>query len=78
MLKNTKASNKRIRFTAIEPTLLLADSKASAVTVQQQAVNKAANSPMWLANMMGNGLGSHFLQRYFKLWCSDSGISDLK
>lgn len=29
----------------MDPTLLLADSKANAVAVQQHAVNKAANSP---------------------------------
>ena len=51
MLKKTKAKHKRIIFTAIEPTLLLADSNARAVAVQQKAVNSAANSPIWFVNI---------------------------
>jgi hypothetical protein len=46
ILRKIKASNSRMRLTATEPTLLLADSNARAVAVQQQAVNNAANSPM--------------------------------
>jgi len=44
-LNNIRAKNKRIKFTAKEPTFLLADSKVSAVAVQKKTVNNAANSP---------------------------------
>jgi hypothetical protein len=40
-----KAKTRRIRLTDNEPTFLLADSKANAVIVQKNAVNRAANSP---------------------------------
>ena len=36
-------------FTATEPSLLLADSNASALTVQKKAVSSAANSPIWFS-----------------------------
>ena len=46
MLRKIKANTSLMRLTETEPTLLLADSNARAVAVQQQAVNNAANSPM--------------------------------
>jgi len=46
ILRYTKASSSLMRLTETDPTLLLADSNASAVAVQQKAVNNAANSPM--------------------------------
>jgi hypothetical protein len=41
-----KAKTSLIKFTDNEPTVLLADSKASEVTVQKTAVSNAANSPV--------------------------------
>jgi hypothetical protein len=44
-LKNAKAMKSLRMFTATEPILLLADSKAREVIVQKNAVRSAANSP---------------------------------
>ena len=43
--RKKNAINNRKKLTAREPIFLLADSKAKAVTVQKNAVNRAANSP---------------------------------
>ena len=43
----TSAGTRRIRFSAREPIRRPAASKARAVTVQQQAVARAASSPAW-------------------------------
>jgi len=49
ILRNINPKTSLRTFTATEPILLLADSKAKEVTVQKQAVSKAANSPRWLS-----------------------------
>jgi hypothetical protein len=45
MLRNAKPITSLMIFTESEPTLRLADSNARAVTVQKNAVARAANSP---------------------------------
>jgi len=44
-LRKAKAIKSLSMFTAIDPILLLADSNASEVIVQKNAVRRAANSP---------------------------------
>jgi hypothetical protein len=54
--RRTNARHNLMRFTASEPTRTLADSNASAVTVQKQAVASAAISPAW-----DKGMGRYLL-----------------
>jgi len=52
--KKTNAKPSLMILTESEPTFFVADSKESAVIVQQKAVNKAANSPECEENDINN------------------------